>query len=129
MERGLFEEPDETALEAKETGGTDNRGLHELVKFSGRTEFKGNLEDFVEFVGLGACHSVQLSVGDRHRAKAGQGGDQSLVFLRKGARVAGIDENRSVRARGAKGSRDENSGRRIFSKMGRPVDAHCNALA
>ena len=65
VEGGLFEQPDEAALEAEETGGADHRGLHELVEFSGGTEFEGNLENFVQFVGLGARHAVQLRVGDR----------------------------------------------------------------
>src|SRR5258708_8164631 len=109
MEGGFFEEPDEAALEAKKTGGTDYRGLHELVQFSGGTEFKGNLENFVELVRLGARHAVQLSVGDRHRTKAGQCRDQGLVFLRQRPRVTGIDENRSPPARAAKERRAQNT--------------------
>ncbi len=41
----------------------------------------------------------------------------------------GIDQNRAVRARGAKGRGDENSGRRIFSEMRSAVDADRDALA
>ena len=129
VEYGLFEEPDEAALEAEETGGTDHRGLHELVELSGGTEFEGNLEDFVQFVSLGTRHAVQLGVGDGNRAKAGQGGDQGFVFLGERVGGTGIDQNRTVRARGAKGRRDQNSGRRIFSEMRGAVDAHRNALA
>ena len=129
VEGGLFEEPDEAALEAEETGGADHRGLHELVEFSGRTEFEGNLEDFVQFVGLGTGHAVQLGIGDGDRAKTGQGGDQGSVFLGKRVGETGVDENCTVRARGAEGRRDENSGRRIFSEMRGAVDAHRNALA
>ena len=129
MEGGLFEQPDEAALEAEETGGADHRGLHELVEFSGGTEFEGNLEDFVQFVGLGAGHAVQLGVGDGDRAKSGQGGNQDFVFLGEGVGETGVNQNCAVRARGAKGRRDENSGRRIFSEMRGAVDAHRNALA
>ncbi len=73
VEGSLFEQPDKTALEAEEFGGADHRGLHELVEFSGGTELEGNFEDFVQFVGLGARHAAQLSVGDGDRAKPGQG--------------------------------------------------------
>ena len=73
MEGGLFEQTDEAALEAEETAGADHRSLHELVEFSGGTEFEGDLENFVQFVGLGSRHATQLRVGDRDRAKAGQG--------------------------------------------------------
>ncbi len=129
VEGGRFEESDEAALETEEAGGADDRGLHELVEFSGGTEFEGNLEDLVEFAGLGTGHAVQLGVGDGDRAKAGQGGNQGFVFVGEGAGETRVDENCTVRARGAKGRRDENSGRRIFSEMRSVVDAHRNALA
>ena len=102
----FLEKPDEAALESEETGGTDHRGLHELVEFSGGTEFEGNLEDFVQFVGLGTRHAVQLGVGDGDRAKAGQGGNQGFVFLGEGVAGTRVNQNRAVRARGAKGRRD-----------------------
>ena len=111
MEGGLLEESDDAALEAEETGGADDRGLHELVEFSGGTEFERNLEDFVEFVGLGTGHAVQLGIGDGDRAKAGQSGNQGFVFVSEGVGETGVDQNRAVRARGAKGRRDQNSGR------------------
>ena len=129
MEGVLFEEPDEAAPEAEETGGADHRGLHELVEFSGGTEFEGNLEDFVEFVGLGTRHAVQLGVGDGDRPKAGQGRNQGFVFLGKRVGGTGVDENCALRARGTKGRRHQNSGRRIFSEVRGAVDAHRNALA
>ena len=72
VEGALFEEADNAALEAEETGGADHGSVHELVEFSGGTEFEGNLEDFVEFVGLGAGHAVQFGVGDGDGAKPGQ---------------------------------------------------------
>ena len=125
----FFEKPDETALESEETGGPEHGGLHELVKFSGGTELKGNLEDFVQFVGLGTRHAVQLGVGDGDRAEAGQRGNQSFIFLSKWVSGVRVNQNRTVRARGAKGCRDENSGRRVFSKMRGAVDAHRNTLA
>jgi hypothetical protein len=78
VESSLFEQSDEAALEAEETGGPDHRGLHELVELSGGTEFEGNLEDFVQFVGLSTGHAVQLGIGDGDRAKSGQSGDQAL---------------------------------------------------
>ena len=117
VEGGVFEEADEAALEAEETGGTDHRGLHELAEFAGGSEFERNLEDFVEFVSLGTRHTVQLGIGHCHRAKAGQGRDQRLVFLSERLRGARINQNRTVRARGAKGRCDENSVGRIFPKM------------
>ena len=124
MERGFFEKSDEAALEAEEAGGADRRGLHELVEFSGGSKFEGNLENFVQFVGLSARHAVQLGVGDGHRAKTGEGGDQGFVFLGKGVAGARVNQNRTMRARGAKGRCDEHSGRRVFSKMRSAVDAY-----
>ncbi len=73
VEGGLFEQSDEAALEAKETAGADHRSLHELVEFTRGTEFEGDLENFVQFVGLGSRHAAQLRVGDGDRAKAGEG--------------------------------------------------------
>ena len=73
VEYGVFEEPDNAPLEAEETSGADHRSLHELIEFSGGTEFERNLEDFVQFMGLGTSHAVQLRVGDGNRPKAGQG--------------------------------------------------------
>ena len=129
MERGLFQEPDEAALEAEKAGGADDGGLHELVEFSGGTEFERNLEDLVEFVGLGTSHAVQLGVGDGDRAKAGQGGNQGFVFGSERVGETRVDENCTVRARGTKGRGDENSGRRVFSEMRSAVDADRNTLA
>ena len=98
VEGGIFEEADEAALEAEETGGANHRGLHELVELASGSEFERNLEDFVEFVGLGTRHSVQLGIGHGYRAKAGEGRDQRLVFLRERLRGTGINQNRAVRA-------------------------------
>ncbi len=83
----------------------------------------------MEFVGLGTGHAVQLGVGDGNRAEAGQGGNQGFVFVSERIGETGVNQNRAVRARGAKGCRDENSRRRVFSKMRSAVDTHRNALA
>ena len=129
VEGGVFEESDEAAFEAKEAGGAEDGGLHELIEFSGGTEFEGNLEDFVEFMGLGAGHAVQLGVGDGDRAKSRQGRNQGFVFLSEGVAEAGIDQNGALGAGGAKGRGDENSRGRIVSEMRGAVDAYGDALA
>ncbi len=73
VEGGLFEQSDEAAFEAQKTGRAHHRGPHELVQFPGAAEFEGNLENFVQFLRLGAGHAVQLGVGDGDRAKSSQG--------------------------------------------------------
>ena len=83
----------------------------------------------MQFVGLGTRHAVEFGVGDGDRAKSGQSGNQGFVFVSKRLREARVDENCAMRARGTKGSRDENSGRRVGSKMRGAVDTHRNALA
>ena len=95
-EFGVFQQSDEAALKAEKAGGADNRSLHELVKLSGRTEFKGNLKDFMKFVRLRARHTIQLGIRDRDRAKTGEGRDQVLVFLCERLCEAWIDENCTV---------------------------------
>ena len=129
VESVLFEESDDTALEAEKAGGANYGGVHELVEFPGGTEFEGNLEDFVELMGLGAGHAVEFGVGHGDSAKSGQSGNQGFVFLGKGDGGAGINQDRAVGARGSKGRGDEDSGQRVISEMRSTVDAHGNALA
>ena len=50
--------------------------LHELIEFPGRSELEGNLENLVQFLGLGARHAVQLGIGDRDCAKSSERGNQ-----------------------------------------------------
>jgi hypothetical protein len=58
MKLCAFQESDEASLEAQESAGPEDRSLHELVQLSGGAELERDLEDFVQFVGLGACHTV-----------------------------------------------------------------------
>src|SRR6202041_820994 len=88
----VLDEADEAALEAEETGSAHGRGLHELVELHGGAQFKGNLEDFMQFVGLGTRHAVEFGVGDGDRAKSGQSGNQGFVFVSKRLREARVDE-------------------------------------
>src|SRR3984885_4820653 len=125
----VLDQADEAALEAEETGGAHGRCPHELVELYGRTQFKRNFKDFMQFVGRGAAHAVECGVGDGDCAEPSQSGDQGFVFLSKRLREARVDENCAMRARGTKGSRDENSGRRVGSKMRGAVDTDGNAFA
>src|ERR1039457_1009474 len=63
MKGRVFEQSDEAALEAQETGGAHHGGLHEFVEFAGRTEFTGNFQDLVKLLGLGTRHAIQLGIG------------------------------------------------------------------
>ena len=98
MKGVLFEQSDEAALEAEETGGADDGGLHELVELAGRAQFKRNFENLVQLMGLSAGHAIQLGVGNRNGPKSSEGGDQGFVFLSEGFSEARIDQNCAVRA-------------------------------
>ena len=67
----VLQQSDEAAPKAEEVRGTNYESLHELIELADGAEFGRDLQQLMEFVGLGAGSAVELGISDGDRAEAG----------------------------------------------------------
>src|SRR5579862_272565 len=111
VEFSAFMEADKTAAEAEKIGGAHDEGLQGMFEVAAGAEFGGNLEQLVKLARLALRGGGKLGVSNGYGAEAGDCCDQRFFFGGKSAILARVNEDRALRARSAKRSSDEHSGR------------------
>ena len=71
VEGAVFQQSNEAASEAQEIRCPQRKLLQELIQLADGAEFGRNIQQLMEFVGLGAGGVVKLGIGDGHRREAG----------------------------------------------------------
>ena len=107
----VFQQRDEAAPEAQKIGGAHHKRLQKMLQIAAGTEFGRNLQQLVEFVRLGMRGGVQFGVRHGDGAKSGDRRHQRFFFGRENAVLPRVDQDRALRARSAKRSRNQHPGR------------------
>ncbi len=130
MEGTVFQQSDEAASEAQEICRAQRKLLQELVQLADGAEFGRNVQQLVEFVSPRPGRTVEFRVGDGHRRKTGDHGNQRFFFRAENPLRARIDQDRALRLGSAKGRGNQHPGRNQFAQgVRRGINGHADGLA
>ena len=76
-----------------------------------RAQFRGDVQQLMQFMGLFPGGGVELGIGDGDRPKTGNRGNQRFFFPTKNAFVAGIYQDCPLGERSSKRSRNQHTRR------------------
>ena len=121
----VFQQPDEGAVKTQEIGSANGEALHELVEIADRSQFRRNVQQLLQFLGLSAGGSAEFGVGNGHGSKAGHRCEQRLFLGAEGALLPRIDQNSALGAGSTNGSGQQHSGGdQVAEGVGDGIDGH-----
>ena len=104
--------------------------LQELIQLANGTEFGRDVQELVQFVGLGARGGIKLGVRDGDRAKTGNGGNQRFLLPAESAPLPGVHEDGTLSLGGAKRRGHQHPRRdHISQRMRGWINSNANGLA
>ena len=111
LELIILQQGDETAPKAEKPGGPHDKRLEKTIQIAAGAQFQGNLKKLMKFLGLRMCGGMELRVGHRYRAEAGNGCDERTLFGRENPILTRINQDGALGARATKRCRDQHAWR------------------
>ena len=101
-EHAIFKQSDKAPAVAEKIGGAHHERLQKMFEIAAGTQFRGDIQQLMQFMGLALRGGAQFGVSHGDCAEAGNGRKQRFLLRGKGSLGARIDENCALLVSSAK---------------------------